>query len=173
LVYTRLTREGDDIWMHSMDGSGESEAIVATPHAEWGPRLSPDGRWLALISDKSGPYEIYVQPFPPDGREWQVSTGGGEEPRWSADGAQLFYRRNRRVVSVSVATRDEAGRDALVPGAPRTVLEATFHNSPGHSFEVSADGKRFLVNKPVAADAPRDEIRVVTGWLHELQQKVR
>ena len=80
----------------------EAEPIVSTLSEEFGARLSPDGRWLAYQSLESGRSEVYVRPFEGAGGRWQVSTAGGEEPKWSPDGRYLFYRSESLMMALPV-----------------------------------------------------------------------
>ena len=79
--------------------------------------ISPNGRWVAYISDESGQDEIYVQPFPEGGQRWLISTGGGIEPMWSRDGRELFYRNGNQMMAVPTDT--EPGFNA---GTPRLLF---------------------------------------------------
>ncbi len=103
-----------------------------------------------------------------------MSTGGGEEPRWSATGDTLYYRRNRKIMMVPIQIGDGPdGRPTLTAGTVQVALEATFHNAPGLSFDISDDGQRFLVNKPLADDGAVTEIRLMDGWLNGLDELMR
>lgn len=92
LVYQRLnTKTGWDIWALPLGRDGQSVSVVQTDADERSARLSPDGRWVAFVSNTSGVSEVYVQPFPGPGRRSQVSTKGGDSPQWRSDAAELFY----------------------------------------------------------------------------------
>ena len=80
-----------DIGIVRLEGDGELEMLFETSFDEHTPKLSPDDRWLAYVSNESGRDEIFVTRFPPSGK-WQISTEGGTEPMWSRDGRELFYR---------------------------------------------------------------------------------
>jgi Tol biopolymer transport system component/predicted Ser/Thr protein kinase len=82
---------GYDIWVLRMSDR-KAQPFLRTPFTEGAPRFSPDGRWLAYVSDESGRFEIYVQPYPGPGGKWQISTEGGTEPMWNPNGRELFYR---------------------------------------------------------------------------------
>jgi serine/threonine-protein kinase len=155
-----------DIWVLPLEGEREPRPLVATEVNEILASFSPDGRWIIFGSDKTGRYEIFVRPFPEvDRREWQVSNGGGDAPRWSPLGDELFYRDGDRLMSVSFSAEPD-----FTPGSPHLVLEAEFHNSAGRGIEVSADGQRFLVNKPVMSGESAPPIHMVTNWFDELKR---
>ena len=94
-------------WTSGCCGSSDRKAqpFLRTPFNESAPRFSPDGRWLAYISDESGRYEIYVQPYPGPGGKWQISTEGGTEPVWNPNGRELFYRSGDKMMAVDIATQ--------------------------------------------------------------------
>src|SRR2546426_779339 len=92
IVYQRINaKSGWDIWALPREPNATPIPVVQTDADERSARLSPDGRWIAFVSNNSGVSEIYVQPFPGPGRRLQVSTKGGDEPQWRPDGAELFY----------------------------------------------------------------------------------
>ena len=85
---------GMDIWLLELDGDRQPEPFLVTTYNELGPVFSPDGRWLAYQSSETGPDEIYVQPYPRDGRKWSVSTRGGSYAVWSPDSKRLQESRS-------------------------------------------------------------------------------
>ena len=92
LIYQeRNTKTQFDIWVLPLYGDRKPAPLLATPFSETQAQLSPDGRWLAYASDESGTSEVYVQPFPSSGGKWQISSGGGRQPRWRHDGKELFF----------------------------------------------------------------------------------
>ena len=133
--------------------------------------LSPDGRWLAYVSDEFGQNEVFVRPFPAfDRGRWQVSTGGGSRPAWSRDGREIFFLDPTwRLMGATVATRGEA----LVLGESRVVVEKTYAPAySGRTYDVSPDGRRFLMIK-AGGPPPSDtsgRIVLVQGWLDELRR---
>jgi eukaryotic-like serine/threonine-protein kinase len=144
----------------------------------FGPEISPDGRWLALHSNESGRYEVYVRPFPNvDSGRWQISSDGGTRAAWSRDGKELFYLdANGLLTSVRISV---AG-DKFSAGTPTQVLKSAYvagQSARGlslRSYDVSADGKRFLMVKDVAiraTNAAPAPMIVVTQWLEELKQR--
>jgi eukaryotic-like serine/threonine-protein kinase len=110
-------------------------------------QISPDGKWAAYASDESGDWEIYVSTFPGGEGKWQVSRGGGTEPRWRADGKEIFYI---GASSTFTAVPVTSG-DTFAPGNPtplfRTQLRAQVSSTDLFSYDVSKDGQRFLANR--------------------------
>ena len=128
-----------DIWVVS-PGS-DPVPFLLTPFDERSPRFSPDGKWLAYVSDESGRNDVYVQPFPGPGPKWLVSTDGGIDPVWSKDGRELFYRRDDQMMAVSVAPKGE-----FSAGRPRRLFEIRFDaGDNGPNYDVSPDGNWFVM----------------------------
>jgi serine/threonine protein kinase len=133
-------------------------------------RFSPDGRWLAYVSDESGRSEVYVQPYPGPGGKRQISPDGGNEPVWNSNGRELFYRNGDKMLAVEVTTQP-----SFSVGKPKLLFEASYMQTPAGSayYDVSPDGQRFLMIKPVEQPqtAPT-KINIVLNWFEELKQKV-
>ena len=153
-----------DIWVFRPDGEKEPEPFVQTPANEWGPFLSPDGRFIAYTSDESGQYQVYVKPYPPTEIQWRISDGYGEEPVWSAVGDEIFYRRGREWLSVPVQTDP-----SFEAGVPRVVFDGPYINVDGLSYDVTGDGQRFFLLKP-PDQPPPTQIHVVANWFEELKR---
>lgn len=119
----------------------EARTLVATPGDDYAGVFSPDGRWLAYVSDESGRPEVYVRDFPAFARQWQVSTDGGSEPRWRQDGGELYFRIGDRMMAATVM------HSAIFSAtAPRILFRGQYE--PGESeanYDVTSDGKRFLM----------------------------
>jgi DNA-binding SARP family transcriptional activator len=142
--------------------------VVATAFTEMAPALSPNGRWLAYVSNETGEDEIYVVPFPnTSAAKWAISAGGGTEPLWSHRGTELFYRAGSGdLVAVAIHTqpRFSLGRSAaLFPAAGFT--SARF----GPQYAVAPDDRRFLM---IRAGTP-DKLIIVENWFEELKTKSR
>jgi hypothetical protein len=151
-------------------GERKAQPFLRTRFDEAVPRFSPDGRWLAYVSNESGHNEIYVQPYPgPDGK-WQISTEGGREPVWNRNGRELFYRSGDKMMAVEITTQPN-----FIVGKPRMLFEGRYRPTPATSpnYDVSPDGQRFLMLKPVeqAQSAPT-QINVVLNWFEELKRRV-
>ena len=144
------------------DGSlGEPIVFLKTPFNEGVPRFSPDGRFVVYVSDESGKREIYVRDFPNGKNKWQISANGGVGPRWRRDGKEIFYVEGRKLMAASVTTRP-----AFSPGAPALLFENRQLQQSG--YDVSADGKRFVVLDRPAGEPPLS-IHVVHNWFEEFR----
>jgi dipeptidyl aminopeptidase/acylaminoacyl peptidase len=170
LVLRRSTAEagGGDLYAVKT-GDTTLVPLVTSPARELSPAVSPDGRWLAYSSDESGTAEIYVRPFPDASTaRWQVSANGGANPVWSRDGRELFYV-NGRGEMTTVALKPGP---TFSPGEPRplfSVSQYSVNNNAG-VFDISPDGKRFLMIRPVAG-LGETELVVVQNWFEELKQR--
>ena len=172
LLYHREDPETrGDLWYleRNEDGSGwEPHPFLQTPFGERVPRFSPDGRYVAYVSDESGQNEVYVQPFPEGGRKVTVSSNGGTKVRWSRDGKELFYVERETLVAVSVSS----GSSFSVGSATRLFEHPGLLTGGSYApYDVSADGQRFILAESVGAgaDAPEPSIRVVQNWLAEFR----
>ena len=98
-------KTGYDLWVLPLEGDRKPQPYLQTQFRENQGQFSPDGHWVAYTSDESGRLEVYVQPFPAAGGKWQISTNGGENPKWRRDGKELFYLGlDRRLMAVEVKT---------------------------------------------------------------------
>jgi eukaryotic-like serine/threonine-protein kinase len=157
----------------SMEGGHNQRPLLQENHNVLYPKISPDGRWMAYISNESGKVEVYVRPFPDVNKgKWQVSISGGYDPLWSQDGRELFYRKGDTVMAVAVQTET-----TFKPGKTETLFRGTYVANFG-AWDFSQDGKRFLMIKPPAstgaaptAAGPR-KINIVLNWFEELKQRV-
>jgi Tol biopolymer transport system component len=168
-------KTGNDLWyLKPKHGGGyESTPFLRTPAYEGAARFSPDGQFLAYVSNESGRPEVYVRHFPDGGGTRRVSVYGGRLPSWRKDGRELFYLEGTTLVSVTVATRPvltigEMRRLFTSPGLTRVQLSAGFYADA--MYDVAADGQRFLfpeligpVGKPV--------IHVVENWFEEFKDR--
>ncbi|MBI3208075.1 MAG: serine/threonine-protein kinase [Candidatus Solibacter usitatus] len=135
---------------------------------EFGPRLSPDGRWIAYSSNQSGRPEIYVRPVPkefggPEGinGKWQVSTAGGSQPYWNQNGKELFFLSDAKMMSATV----EAGKSGFRVDVPKMLFES----KPGATYVVAPDG-RFLMSEP-AANVANSPMHVILNWESRIPKK--
>ena len=170
LAYTQVNpTTGYDIWVLRV-GDRKAQPFLRTRFNESAPEFSPDGRLLAYVSDESGRFEVYVQPYPGPGGKWQISTDGGMEPVWNRNGRELFYRSGDKMMAVDITAQP-----SFSAGKPRMLFEGQYQPSPFvyENYDVSPDGQRFLMLKPVeSGDAAPTQINVVLNWFEELKQKV-
>ena len=139
------------------------------------PEISPDGHWIAYASDESGRDEVYVQPFPGPGGKWQISNEGGAEPLWSRDGRELFYRQSWQQRESQVSVVDVQTGPVFSAGKPRLLFAAQGYvgMSPIRTWDISPDGKRFLVVKMEERKSwPLTELVLVQNWFEELKRLV-
>ena len=132
------------------------------------PDISPDGRWLAYVSDESGSREVWVRPLSGQGGRWQISSEGGSEPIWSKDGAQLFYRQASQVWVAEI--RKAGGFDA---GRARLLFEqrAFAGGNPIRGWDTWPEGQRFLMVKlDQRKPTPVTEMVLVQNWFEELKR---
>jgi serine/threonine-protein kinase len=152
---------------------GEARDVVATEYAEFDAAVSPNGRWVAYVSDRTGQAEVWVQGYPDAvAAPVRVSDSGGYEPRWSSDGNELFYRQGDAVYAVSVDVAPE-----LSFKVPALLFSGPFFGAPNpetRSYDVARDG-RFLMIQPedtVGASDTSASIVVVQNWFEELKRLV-
>jgi hypothetical protein len=132
-------------------------------------QFSPDGKWVAYASNETGKWQIYVTSFPEARGKWQVSSGGGEQPRWRGDGKELFYlSSDGKVMAAPVTTA--ANFDA---GTPVALFQATPRQPvPLYDlfvYDVSRDGQRFLINTQVKS-AETQPMSLVLNWTARLNK---
>jgi Tol biopolymer transport system component len=176
LLYTTHNPKGaSDIWALPMMGEQKPFTVLQSSFDEIAGQFSPDGRWLAYASNESGRYEIYVRTFPEVGGKWQVSAGGGMQPRWRRDGRELFFvAPDTRLMAVTVRLAPDGGLEAGPPVALFPMRLAIGGNIAPTGFlaraqyAVAPDG-RFLLN--MAADnAATTPITIVHNWTAGLKQ---
>jgi Tol biopolymer transport system component/DNA-binding winged helix-turn-helix (wHTH) protein len=153
-------KTGFDLWLVPLAPPRQPIPLAQTEFSERYAQFSPDGRWIAYTSDETGRTELYLQTLPPSGARWQVTTSGGDSPRWRRDGKELFYLApDGRLMAMAVS-----GSSTFQASPPQPLFLATIPSgNPGPSYDVSADGKRFLMSVP-ARDAAETPITVVTNW---------
>ena len=134
------TETASDIF--ELRDSGELLPLIATRATELSPEASPDGRWLAYVSDVGGREDVYVAPISGKGNAWKISAAGGNQPRWRPDGRELYYiAPGGRVQAVPITPGS-----TFTAGAAQTLFSARFEVSGSRAYDVAKDGRRFLVN---------------------------
>jgi serine/threonine-protein kinase len=155
-----------DIWVLNVEREGTPSPFLNTPFNEYTPVFSPDGAWLAYVSDESGQDEVYVTAYPGPGRKIAISTGGGREPLWSPDGRELFYRNEGgdRMFSVPIESKSP-----FAPGKPRLLFEGRYDTFLGAiNYDISPDGRRFLMTREYVPS----RLHIVFNWFEELKRLV-
>ena len=171
-----LVEVNQDIGILPLQGDGAWEPLLATQARETEPSLSPDGKWLAYMSDVTGRVEVYLRRFPDLGERQTVSTNGGLHPMWSPNGRALYY----------LSTNDESGvaeemmgvsidpGPPLSVGTPEVLFRYTYFQLrfTRRQYDLAPDGERFLmVSRPGDASRGR-QINVVLNWFTELTERV-
>jgi serine/threonine-protein kinase len=160
LIFLEENLSDWDLWTLSLDGKHEARPWLRTPFAEWSAAFSPDGRWVAYVSDESGSTDVYVRPFNGSSEKLRISNAGGREPMWAHSGRELFYRDGNKMIAVSVETGS-----VLRAGKPRQLFEGNYQAGPGETadYDVAPGDNRFLMvqreQKP-----PLTHLEVLLGW---------
>jgi len=162
LLYTQAgSQTGFDIWMLSIADRKAKQVVTGIANETQG-QLSADGRLLAYTSDETGVPEVYVQPFPPTGAKFQVSSSGGSDPQWRADGRELFYITLDGTMTAAQVTGGPAAFEVLARQSlfqthrPTTRGPILFSN-----YRPAIDGQRFLINTVVGAIPPLPLVETV------------
>ncbi len=160
-----------DLWVLPLSGDRKPFPYLKTPFNETHGHFSPDGRWVAYVSDEAGQPEIFVQPFPTaSGGKWQISKGGGDQPSWRRDGKELFFvSLDRKMMSVTLTSGQ-----TLEPGAPKALFAAPVPNlgvsGDRNHYVVTPDGQRFLLRKVMGEKGP-SLVTAVLDWTAGLPAK--
>jgi Tol biopolymer transport system component len=170
IVYSEIDPQTkSDLWVLPVEGAAADRKpipFLRTEFNETSGQLSPDSHWMAYTSDRSGRQEVYVRPFPPGEGEWAISIAGGEQARWRGDGKELFFRAaDGKMMAVPVRAVTGA-KSSFEAGATVALFDAQMAREPAPSFEydVTADGRRFLINKAGGSGATSPPLTVVTNW---------
>ncbi len=148
ILCTRQTSLGEHLEVLSVAG-GEPTRFLSGKGSEANGQISPDGKWVAYASDESGAWEIYVTSFPGAVGKWQVSRGGGTEPRWRGDGKEIFYIAPSGILTAVPVD----AQSVFATGTPVPLFQvrgrAPISSTDVFTYDVAKDGKRFLVNRYV------------------------
>ncbi len=161
MVVSVVGNDRGDISRVPLTSAGQAQPLIATPFNEYAASASPDGRWLAYQSDETGSSEIYVLDLAGSGARRQLTSAGGEEPHWSADGRELYYRSAVRLMAVPV----ESG-DVFRAGSPRPLFDGLYNSGieSGRSYDVDRKTGRFLLVIRAGDGRAAGGMRVVLNW---------
>ncbi|MFZ0759904.1 MAG: protein kinase [Candidatus Sulfotelmatobacter sp.] len=169
LVYERRipkTETGDELWVLPLFGDGKPFPIVQSAFEERDAAVSPDGKWMAYQSNESGRREVYITAFPTGGAKWQVSSNGGATPKWRKDGKEVFFLdAGDDLVAVDVS----ASGNAVRLGAPHILFQAVGIERSYGPFDVTADGKKFLINSGNLKEGA-EPMTLVLNWPADLKK---
>jgi dipeptidyl aminopeptidase/acylaminoacyl peptidase len=161
-----------DIWVMPMD-TRKPVPFIHGQANEGQPAFSPDGKWVAYMSDETGRAEVYVQPYPANGEKVPISSSGGLQPQWRADGKELFFlSAARQMQAVDVGVRG----DRFEAGVPRTLFPTRVALvsgllGPFRVYGVAADGQSFLIDElPPDAGQRHDPLMVIVNWTSLLRR---
>lgn len=152
-----------------MGSDANPQPLMAEPYDERFPMISPDGHWIAYMSNESGQNEVYLRSFPEPGTKFRVSTDGGTRPAWPSSGRELFYRNGDRIMVVDI-------RESGAPiGRPRVLFEASdsakFQGSVD-GYDVAPDGQHFVMIEATEPDPTPTHLHLVMNWGQELERLV-
>jgi Tol biopolymer transport system component len=174
----RLAYSGaSEIWTAPIEGDrdhprlGTAELFLRSPHLMYGPMFSPEGRWLAYMSNETGTTEVYVRPFPGPGGRQQISTGGGRWPIWSRDGQELFFLGADRRIMVA---KYSVNGDSFTPGKPQVWSEQHLLELPVPIYDLAPDGKRvagILYVDGTSEQKPLTHLTVLLNFSEELRRR--
>jgi serine/threonine protein kinase len=167
LVYLRRTgTQPLEVWALPLFGDRQPIPVVQNTFLKAGPAVSPDGKWLAYSTNESGRNEVYITAFPGGGAKWQVSTSGGWAAHWRRDGKELFFLDSAdKIVAVDVSLSGTAPQ----LGVPHVLFQASAIQRQNGPFDVTADGKKFLVNVGDLKEGS-DPLTLVLNWTAELKK---
>ncbi|MHC4567886.1 MAG: TolB family protein [Planctomycetota bacterium] len=154
----------EDMWVTPLGKhDGEPWHFVQRNHNQRHGTWSPDGKWAAYASDESGRWEVYVEPYPGSGAKAMISTAGGQQPLWSRDGDELFYRSGDKMMAATIET--EAGFKVT---NVKELFERRFLSHINYrSYDITSDGTFLMIQEPQKPEALG--IKVVLNWFEELK----
>jgi len=167
LLYDSLgdPKTGTDLWVQPMSGDGKAFPFLQTVFNESDGHFSPDGKWVAYVSNESGSDQVYVAPFPGPGGKWQISTAGGSRPTWRRDGREIIYL---ALDDKLMATEVNAKGSNFEVGAVKQLFQAK-PQRPGTIYDVTRDAQRFLVNTS-SAQKSTTPVTLVVHWTADLKK---
>jgi len=170
LAFSVLSSQGGrHIWIAEVGNGSPSRPWLNSNFPESQPVFSPDGKWIAYMSNESGRYEIYIRSFPDAGNKKQVSTDGGADPIWTPKGIELLYRRRNSVFAVPVDTKLP-----IRIGKPRVLFEKPYLWGVvgSRSHDIMPDGRTLVVIAPSQEESAATQLNVILNWQEELRRRL-
>ncbi|MBL7960817.1 serine/threonine-protein kinase [bacterium] len=158
-----------DIFTLDLSQDKESKPLLNSKAYEYGGHISPNGRYIVYGSNESGGMEIYVRTFPDLNGKWQISTNGGARPFWSPDGKEVLYM-NTTGKMMSVPVKSDPVFSMEKPRELFDVTQMYFPNNPLNNYDISPDGKRFIMVRNYAVSANVTYFNVIINWIEELRR---
>ena len=153
-----------DITLLPLTGERKPVPLLTSMDDTKHPRVSPDAKWLAYVSNESGREEVYVRALAGGGGRVPVSAGGGAEPLWSPDGRRIYYRSGAALVAATVVTSP-----ALAVTGREKLFEGPYTTDPFHpNYDVAPDGRSFVMLRPVEGNR---QLVMVLNWIEELRRR--
>ncbi len=158
-----------DIWLMPLVGDRQVRPLLTTDADEWGARFSPDGHWLAYVSNETGRDEIFIRPIDSTGGRKRLSSEGGVGPMWSPDGRELFFTRGDNLAVVALDGQlNPVGRDRVLFTVPR--FEDLQFDPETHDVDIMPDGEHFVFGLGTQSSSAT-RYNVVLNWFEELKRK--
>jgi serine/threonine-protein kinase len=170
LAYFQVHPQTDgDVWVLPLEGERTPWPFLETVADEGGARFSPDGRYLAYVSNATGRPEIYVETFPEHRGKWQVSQNGGAEPVWARNGRELFFRSGSQIMSIEVETAP-----SFRHSKSRILFEDRHQKSDWFPaiYDVERDGRFLMIESDTRSGAP-EQLSVILNWPETLKRSAR
>jgi len=169
LTFNQTSREtGSDVWLLPLTSDRRPRPLIREKEDEFRAEISPGGRCLAFVSNRPGPLQVYVTSYPELKWRTQVSTDGGDEPRWARSGRELFYRFGSQLMAVSIDT----GSCRPSPPRPLDIAGDYIFGAPTIDYDVHPDGKQFVMIRPSQPDPPVTHINLLLNWFEVLKARL-
>ncbi len=166
LAVDHFTLADTRIGFVSVTARAAAQWIQSDGVSYWGAAFSPNGKWVAYVSDETGRYEVYLRSYPDASTVHQISVDGGYEPVWCTKCDELFYRNGDQWMAVRISLEPEPTWEQ-----PRLVFQTDFIDTMGRSYDISSDGQKLFVVKRTEPET-RTKVHVITNWFEELKRLV-
>ncbi len=171
LIYSQNhPKTGLDLWSLPIGEESKPTKFIVTSYNEFAPKFSPEGKWIAYVSDESGQNEVYVQQFPGPGGKLQISKNGGSFPAWAPNGEKLFYVNDNTMMAVEISTKPK-----FEASPPQQLFKSEYlsigSNPSIPNYDLSPNGDYFVMIRTEQGKAPT-RLHVILNWFEELKRLV-